>query len=427
MLPIVITKLERMGFICSGEDEMWTVVDLFSGAGGMSYGFNVHPHFKMIAAIDAEIGKPSSGEGSLQCNKTYKANIGIEPLSINLSCVEPKKLSEKLSLHMDGSSPTVLISCAPCTGFSRTLSKNHLKDDPRNSLVAKSAKFVKELRPKIFLMENARELIKGNYSHHFENLTKELNDLGYKMSGRIHFLNHFGLPQKRERALVIAVRNDLPMYTMDDLWEGFEVDEQATSVRYAISSSLPIKAGETHKDDQFHVSPKMSPKILRRLRLIPNDGGSWADIRDHKEAQEILTPAMLKYIAKGEFGSHPDVYGRLWWDRPAVTIKRECAHVGNGRYSHPEQDRLCSVREMAILQGFPKNFCFKTSSLSNMYRHIGDAVPPLISYQLAKVCEWILTGIKPHIKECILSNTHLSENNIATKPQKSFNFNNSYA
>ena len=91
---------------------------------------------------------------------------------------------------------------------------------------------------------------------------------------------------------------------------------------------------------------------------------------------------MARRAASGDLGSHPDIYGRLWWDRPAVTIKRECGHIGNGRYAHPEQDRLCTVREMSILQGFPRDYRF-TGSLANMYRHIGDAVPPLISYQLA--------------------------------------------
>ena len=77
---------------------------------------------------------------------------------------------------------------------------------------------------------------------------------------------------------------------------------------------------------------------------------------------------MARRAARGDFGSHPDIYGRLHWDRPAVTIKRECGHIGNGRYAHPEQDRLCTVREMSILQGFPRDYRL-TGSLANMYRH----------------------------------------------------------
>ena len=112
-----------------------------------------------------------------------------------------------------------------------------------------------------------------------------------------------------------------------------------------------------------------------------------------------------------DLGSHPDVYGRMWWDRCAVTIKRECGHIGNGRYAHPEQDRLCTVREMAILQGFPASYTF-VGTLANRYRHIGDAVPPLISYQLAALAQWMLTGRRPEPAELILPGSHLTAADI---------------
>ncbi len=100
------------------------------------------------------------------------------------------------------------------------------------------------------------------------------------------------------------------------------------------------------------------------------------------------------------------------WDRPAVTVKRECAHVGNGRYAHPEQDRLCTVRELGLLQGFPDTYEFGGGSLSNQYRHIGDAVPPLISYQLAHVVEWMFTGVRPRLPDCVLPGTSLKGDDI---------------
>ena len=139
---------------------------------------------------------------------------------------------------------------------------------------------------------------------------------------------------------------------------------------------------------------------------MPRDGGGWADLVDHRDGSVLLTPAMAGRVARGDFGSHPDIYGRLWWDRPAVTIKRECGHIGNGRYAHPEQDRLCTVREMSLLQGFPRDYTL-VGTVANMYRHIGDAVPPLISYQLAGLCEWILTGVRPAPEELILPGCHL--------------------
>ncbi len=138
---------------------MSTVIDLFSGVGGMSYGFHAHPQFRIAGAVDAQIGKPSSRKGSLQCNTGYFANMGLEPINEDLSTLEPAKLRDLLTDNLGNNNLDVLISCAPCTGFSRVLPGNHVVDDPRNSLVTRSALFVEEFEPKIFLMENARELV----------------------------------------------------------------------------------------------------------------------------------------------------------------------------------------------------------------------------------------------------------------------------
>jgi DNA (cytosine-5)-methyltransferase 1 len=401
----------------------WTVVDLFSGAGGMSCGFHRHPSFQLVGAVDAQIGKPSSGAGTLDCNRTYQANIGVSPLLRDLSKTSAKQLADDLAPAIGSRTLTVLCSCAPCTGFSRAQAKNHLSDDPRNSLVGKTAAFAKVLKPKIILMENARELIRGNFAHHYANLAKRLRTLGYQIHGTTHFLDAFGLPQRRERAIVIAVRDDLPLHTLEDLWEGRQVAPEATTVRGAISHLPWVDAGTAHPSDPMHVSPSLTDLTRRRLEQIPKDGGSWADLRSVRNADALLTPAMKRLIEASDFGSHPDVYGRMWWDRPSVTIKRECGHTGNGRYAHPEQDRLCTVREMAILQGFPADYQFVSGSMSNMYRHIGDAVPPLVSFQLANLCEWILTGSKPTPKAIVLPGTHLKPADIRRRVfQRQMNF-----
>ena len=152
----------------------WTVIDLFSGAGGMSYGFHKHPKFQIVGAVDAQLGKPSNGKGALECNLTYQANCGVEPFNLDLLKISSPDLKKEFNEVLHRKSPSILISCAPCTGFSRTLPKNHLIDDPRNSLVTKSALFVKDFQPSIFVMENARELINGNFKHHYEVMVSTL-------------------------------------------------------------------------------------------------------------------------------------------------------------------------------------------------------------------------------------------------------------
>lgn len=387
-----------------------SVVDLFSGGGGASFGFHAHPNFQVVGAADAQLGKPSSGRGTLDCNATYRLNMGINPVEADLGSIDSSVLAGKLGITQ---SPAVLIACPPCTGFSRTLAKNHLEDDHRNTLVGRTADFVAEFKPDVLIMENARELIMGRFNVHLTSLVEILQGrLGYDVKPEIHFLNRFGLPQKRERAVLVAVKRGLPLRTLDDLWAGFAVDPKATHVRRAIWELPRLEAGRVYEADPMHVAPAIRDKaVFDRLSAIPPDGGSWFDLARHPESARLLTPTMNDRLRKNDLGSHPDVYGRMWWDRPAPTIKRECSHVGNGRYSHPEQDRLCSVREMAILNGFPADYIF-SGKINNMYRHIGDAVPPLISFQFAALASWILGNPRPQPEEFILPKTHLRPSDI---------------
>lgn len=378
----------------------------------MSSGFSRHPAFRVVGAADAEIGKPSSKPGSLGCNASYSHNIGVDPLRVDIGAITPEELFDRLELD---ACPDVLVACPPCTGFSRTLARNHLVDDVRNSLVRKVGQLVRRFTPEVMVLENARELINGRFSTHYENLKLDLEAQGYSVSGQVHNLNDFGLPQRRERAIVLAIKGSHAAYDLTDLWSGFGVRPEATHVRRGIGALPEIGAGETHPDDPWHTTPEISDLNRRRMASIPSDGGSWFDLLNRPSTIRLLTPSMRRRAEAGTLGSHPDVYGRLWWDRPAPTIKRECAHIGNGRYAHPEQDRLCSVRELALLQGFPHDYAFHTVGLANMYRHVGDAVPPLIAYQLAAVIAWSLGGTRPEPREFVMPQGTLPVSDIVER------------
>lgn len=389
------------------------VIDLFSGAGGMSFGFHKHPVFEIVAAADAEHGKPSSGFGKLQCNSTYRKNIGISPIGIDLSKVSTMELrsalgiTEELKIH-------VLSTCPPCTGFSRANPKNHQVDDMRNSLVRKSAEFAVTLGVDVVVMENARELIQGNFKYHYEWFREYLEDNGYDVFGKVYLLRDFGLPQIRERAIVIATKHSSPLHNLESLWDGWTVRDEALTVKRAFSKIDKKATG-------VNVYPDFSSEIVKkRIQAIPKDGGSWIELIGRPDVDSLLTPSMKRIIEKKRIGSYPDVYGRMAWLKPAPTIKRECAHIGNGRYAHPVDDRLCTVREMAILQGFPNDFVVNGAAISNLYRHIGDAVPPLISYQIAHICSWILTGNQPKVTDILLDGTNLKEDDIVRKDKKDF-------
>lgn len=385
----------------------YTTIDLFSGGGGMSFGFHSHPDFQIQAAVDAQFSKPSTRGTSTNCNSTYEANIGIKPTEANLAEITPQELSEKIDIfpgQLD-----VMLACPPCTGFSRAGHNNLKADDPRNSLMFRVSEFVEFFGPKVVVMENVKESLTGKYKIHSQKLISKLQELGYTVNAEVHMLSQFGLPQNRKRALTIAVAEGFELHTLSEAWEGWEVDPASVTVRRAISHLPKLEQGHTDPHDPMHVTPGLTPEVLARIHAIPHDGGVWRDIA--QDNPELLTNGMRKFVAAGDTTSFSDSYSRMYWDRPSMTIKRESAHVASGRYSHPEQDRLCSVREMGILCGFPDTHTF-VGSVANKYRHIGDAVAPLISYQLAHIVAWVLKGEKPVPSQMILPNTSLRPEDI---------------
>jgi DNA (cytosine-5)-methyltransferase 1 len=353
----------------------------------MSAGFAYRPEeFRIIGAVDKQVAKPGRGKSdgsSTKCNPTYEANIGVRPLHADLAVLDPREYREEQKLNRG--ELDVLISCAPCTGFSQKNANNHVADDPRNQLVRRTGLFVAELLPRYLVMENVKELLAGVFKQHFLALRAHLGRLGYSVWAEAHDLSDYGLPQRRVRALVIA-RRDGPIVGPPLARTG------PVTVRQTIGHLPPLEAGESDPSDPQHRSPGMSEAVLERVRATPRDGGSWADImRSERISEEDKRRLLIPSMWRARPGSFPDVYGRLWWDRPAVTIVRECAHVGNGRYTHPEQDRLLTVREMSLLQGFPPDYEF-TGPLAARYNQIGDSVPPLISNQIASHIAAIESG-----------------------------------
>lgn len=370
----------------------------------MSAGFSRRSGWRIAAAVDLEVAKPSGKEaGETGCNAIYEANHGLAPISADLTFYSPDRLMDVAGLKQGQTA--CLISCAPCTDFSRANPNNHLSDRSRNTLVGRSGDFVAALLPDTFVMENARELITGNHPQHWQGLRDRLTSLGYDVRADVHFLSRFGLCQVRERALIVASRRG-PARTLEDLWDGWAVSPEALTVRSALS-----RLGEWRStgvaDDEGDAFPGMGKDVGARLAATPHDGGGWIDVARNPKTRHLCTPDCLRRWQTGDIGSHPDVYGRMWWDRPAPTIKRECAHVGNGRYAHPEENRLLTVREMATLQGFPFDYRFPARSVANRYRAIGDAVPPLVAWQIAACVDWMLTGKKPEPTEWIMPRTSL--------------------
>lgn len=336
------------------------ILDFFCGAGGTSLGFaainNILPVFHFLAGCD--INATSAA--------TYAKNFGTPTICEDIIKIAdtPQSIHAFLDkIGFDNDKPTILIGCAPCQGFSSHRKKHwNDEDDERNSLVIAFARIVAEVKPKVFVMENVPEFLSDRYWKYFSKAREAFFDAGYIVKQNICNAAEFGVPQERFRAIVIGMKKE---YLLP---EGYYSKEKFRTVRSAIEELKPLKAGEADPRDVLHKAVSHKRSTVEVIKKVPHDGGS---------LPEGVGPECLSRV-----NGFYDVYGRLSWDKPAITITHYARNPASGRYSHPVQDRGLTAREAARLQSFPDGFLFEGKS-DDIYRQIGEAVPPLLSCGVA--------------------------------------------
>lgn len=340
------------------------VIDMFSGCGGMSVGFRaangLAPTYRHIMAVDVDE----------VANKTYEANIGLKPMNESVASLRANKSRLRSLIRASGRNekrPLVLIGCAPCQGFSSHRNSEG-QGDERNSLFVDFARIAANLRPAAVVIENVPELLTTKYWPYVTEARRILNASGYSVHLGVYNMADFGVPQERFRAVMLALPQPfLPL-------RGFLNRSQYRSVRTAIGALPKIRAGEICPTDPMHYSAGHQESTLEVIRAVPKDGGS--------RPPDVGPPCLVRARERQGRGAYDDVYGRLAWDKPAITITAYARNPASGRFIHPHQDRGLSVREAALLQGFPKNYAF-VGSLDERFRQIGNAVPPKFSSYLA--------------------------------------------
>jgi DNA (cytosine-5)-methyltransferase 1 len=342
------------------------VIDMFSGCGGMSCGFvslnSKSPTYRIAAAVDID----------KVANLSYQQNIGVHPALEDVSALAKSRTKRQAFMHaagVDGSRPLVLIGCAPCQGFSSH--RNSTTSDPRNSLFSDFVKVAVAVRPTVVLIENVPELLTNRYWPFVADARNRLEAAGYYVHVAAHNMAHFGVPQERFRALMLAMRHPFNPPA------GFLNRDRFRTVRDAIGTLRPIEAGERDPIDPMHFTAGHKPSTIKTIQAVPLDGGS--------RPEHVGPDCLRRAKAKNGRAVYEDVYGRLYWDRPAITITAHARNPASGRYVHPAQHRGLSVREAALLQSFPPTFGF-AGSLDEKFRQIGNAVPPAFSAFLAS---WI--------------------------------------
>ena len=337
-------------------------VDLFCGAGGLSYGMK-HAGIRISAGIDID---PA-------CRHPFQENVHSEFYEEDVAALSPHFVE---SLFPE-KSIRILAGCAPCQPFS-SYSNRSPQHNAQWQLLPKFGEVVAALEPEIVTMENVPRL--QGYAV-FDDFQDVLHKSGYDYYYTIVRCAEYGVPQSRRRLVLLAsklgpIQMIPPTHTKRDF----------VTVRDVIRNLPHIEAGDASPSDPLHKTSGLSTENLARIRhSMP--GGTWRDWSEELRAECHVRKSGMTY---------PSVYGRMEWDKLAPTITTQFHGYGNGRFGHPVQDRAISLREGALLQTFPKEYSFVPSGgavqISSIARLIGNAVP-------VKLGEAIGKSIVAHLEE----------------------------
>ncbi len=366
----------RNSHLLLGKRNRPKLIDLFCGAGGLTLGFSkAFGHcFEPVWANDF----------NKYAVDTYCHNFGNHCVAgdINDLLSRSKAMMPKAD---------VVIGGPPCQGFSLLNKKRD--GDPRKQLWRPFMEIVKISDAEIFVMENVPQLL--NTLEHGE-ILELARAMGFQTTSAVLCAADYGVPQTRFRAFIVGCRfvdpnrvfppkktnynpKNAKLPALSEEMNGYIADPKPwNTVRSSISDLKPPKGTEVRDVDppyDLHFGRTPTEISLKRYLTIPKEGMNRFDLQ--RLAADI-TPAC--WIRKTSGGT--DLFGRLWWDRPAFTIRTEFFKPEKGRYLHPEQHRPITHREAARFQSFPDEFKFLGTKIE-IAKQIGNAVPPLLASRVA--------------------------------------------
>jgi len=317
-----------------------TVISLFAGCGGSSLGYKL-AGYKELLAVEWDDNAVATFKLNFPGVPVYHGDIA------KLSGSECMKLAGVQVGELD-----VLDASPPCQGFS-TAGKRKLHD-ARNSLFMEFARLLQELQPKAFVMENVTGLIKGHMKQVYLQMMQALRDCGYKVKGQVLNAMYYNVPQRRERVIVVGVRNDL-----------------GVRPSHPKPQTSPIAVKKTSADD----GERFVGTMLKRWHTIP-PGGNFKDLPPYLRTSAIYSNAFRK----------------LDGDKPAYTIPKEAGFT-TGTFLHWTEPRYISQTEIQRIGSFPDTFVF-TGNKDVLHGQVGNSVPPNL-----------MKAIAEHIRDNILQAT----------------------
>ena len=347
------------------------VIDLFSGVGGLSLGFEM-AGFKIVIAN--EFDESIAASYKLNHKKTKMIVGDITLLDLN-------EVFGKYKGQVD-----VVIGGPPCQGFSQKGKRKTIHDE-RNFLFKYYVAVVGLVLPKYFVMENVPNLLTAENGYFREEIETLFNSMGYSIDYGVLNASNYGVPQNRKRAVIIGKfgsecpKLPVPQKKKVTIWDAIsdlaylESGEGDEVQNYRIDAKSKYEK-LMRRDSQVlynHVATNHSKLALKRLSLIPPNSGKEVLPKEH----------LTKSIYSG-------TWTRMRKDEVSVTITTRFDTPSSGKFTHPFLNRAITVREAARLQSFPDTFRFVGNKSSQM-KQVGNAVPPLLA---AAVADVIMKDIK---------------------------------
>lgn len=333
------------------EDDDVTAVELFAGAGGLALGLEL-----------AGIKTLEYVEFDKACCETLRANRpDWNVVCDDIHNVDFTKYRGKVDIVTGG---------FPCQAFSFAGKKLGF-EDTRGTLFHEFARCVKEINPKIFLAENVRGLVFHDRGRTLTTIIEVLEELGYTTQYQILNAAYYGVGQKRERIVIIGIRNDL-----DLIFSYPAPDEKMTTLRQALKD-CPPSIGEAY-----------SEKKRKVLDLVP-PGGCWVDL-----PEDVAKAYMGKSYYSG--GGRRGMARRISWDEPSLTLTCSPSQKQTER-CHPDETRPFTVREYARIQSFPDDWKF-CGGITDQYKQIGNAVPVEMARRIGVQLKHAVLGTSEHME-----------------------------
>jgi DNA (cytosine-5)-methyltransferase 1 len=332
----------------------YELIDLFAGCGGMTRGFHDSKRFRSVFAVESDA----------DAAETYRLNFGdhVAEVPIEDVAVFP--------------SADVVIGGPPCQGFS-PLNREAVGFE-RRGLWREYVRALEQADPDVFVMENVPELLGSAEYAAFKVRAEE--DLGFVVDEGVLNAADFGVPQRRRRAIAIGTKGDAvpwPTPTHGEPDSGHDRTDWVT-FRQAVEGLSRVPDGAA-----WHRPRNPRPFSVRRYKAVPRDGGNRFQMQKNLDRAGLgdLVPRCWREKPTGT----TDVFGRLWWDRPAYTIRTEFYKPEKGRYLHPSAHRPITVREAARCMSFPDDFRLpEHQAMTSIARQVGNAVPPLLAQRIAE-------------------------------------------